>query len=204
MISVIFIVAICLAYLIGSLSFAVIISKIKKLDDPRTFGSGNPGATNMLRSGQKLSALLTLIGDSGKGWLVVFAALHLVPTHYFAPGVHSLLVASCALGVIFGHSWPIFFRFQGGKCVATALGVMLPLNVWLGLCVLAIWLVIILCTKISALAALIAAVCAPLLAMYWLDDSSYIATVFIIAIIVIRRHKSNIVNLLTHQEKPLR
>ncbi|HQT32286.1 MAG TPA: glycerol-3-phosphate acyltransferase, partial [Thiobacillus sp.] len=121
------------AYLIGSLSFAVIVSKLMGLPDPRSFGSGNPGATNVLRSGRKTAAALTLLGDAAKGWVAVVLARLLAP-QFGLPEDTALL---CALAVFAGHLYPVFFRFQGGKGVATALGVLIGLNVWLGLACLA-------------------------------------------------------------------
>ena len=117
------------AYFIGSVSFAVLMSRAFRLPDPRTYGSHNPGATNVLRSGKKAAAALTLLGDAAKGWLAVWL------TQYFMPG-NFALVAAVALAVFLGHLFPVFLRFKGGKGVATALGVLLALNIWLGLAAL--------------------------------------------------------------------
>ena len=152
--SIIFILA---AYLIGSLSFAVIVSKAFGLPDPRTFGSKNPGATNVLRTGKKLAAALTLLGDAAKGWLAVFLALRLAPVY----GLDETVVAASAMAVFLGHVYPVFFGFHGGKGVATALGILLALNPWLGLAALATWLLATYMWRISSLSALIAAVFAP-------------------------------------------
>lgn len=191
--TVIFILA---AYLIGSVSFAVITSKAFGLPDPRTFGSGNPGATNVLRTGKKLAAALTLLGDGAKGWLAVFLALRLAPAY----GLDESVVAASAIAVFLGHVFPVFFGFQGGKGVATALGILLALSPWLGLATLATWLLAAYMWRISSLSALIAAVFAPLYASLWLDSGVLVAAVVGMCLILIWRHKSNIQNLLSGKE----
>ena len=145
------------AYLIGSISFAVVVSKVYGLDDPRTYGSGNPGATNVLRSGNKGAAILTLIGDAFKGWLAVWLTI------YFADQLQAgdATIAMVAIAVFVGHLWPVFFKFKGGKGVATAAGVLLALNIWLGVATLVTWLVVAYAFRYSSLAALIASVFAP-------------------------------------------
>src|SRR5438094_5260480 len=154
MYSILFTVA---AYLIGSISFAVVMSRLFGLADPRTYGSKNPGATNVLRSGSKKAAIATLVGDCAKGWLAVWLAIHFGERF----GVEDGGVALVAIAVFLGHLWPVFFRFVGGKGVATALGVLLGLNVWLGLATLVTWLVVAYAFRYSSLAALIAALFAP-------------------------------------------
>ncbi|MDR0480606.1 MAG: glycerol-3-phosphate 1-O-acyltransferase PlsY, partial [Gallionellaceae bacterium] len=146
------------AYLLGSIPFAVLTSKAFGLADPRTYGSGNPGATNVLRSGKKMAAALTLLGDAAKGWLAGWLARH------YLGGADA--VALVAIAVFLGHVFPIFLRFKGGKGVATALGVLLGLDVWVGLLVLATWLVVALVSRYSSLSALVAAVAAPFYA-WW-------------------------------------
>jgi len=141
------------AYLIGSLSFAVIVSRALSLPDPRSYGSGNPGATNVLRTGRKLAALLTLLGDGGKGWLAVFLAARYAPDY----GVDAAGVAGCAIAVFVGHIFPVFFRFTGGKGVATAGGILLAINPWLGAATLATWVIIAFFFRYSSLAAVAAA-----------------------------------------------
>src|ERR1019366_2285603 len=126
MLTIVFVIA---AYLLGSISFAVITSKLFGLADPRTYGSGNPGATNVLRSGKKAAAALTLLGDAAKGWLAVFLAMHLASRD----NLGLLMVAMVALAVFIGHVFPVFLKFRGGKGVATALGVLVALNGWMGL-----------------------------------------------------------------------
>src|SRR5438093_7343331 len=146
------------AYLIGSLSFAVIVSRAFSLPDPRTFGSGNPGATNVLRTGKKFAALFTLIGDGGKGWLAVFFASRYAAEY----GVDGTGVAACAVAVFLGHIFPVFFRFKGGKGVSTAGGILLAINPCLGLATIATWFVIALFFPYSSLAALVSSVFAPI------------------------------------------
>lgn len=196
MMTLIFVVG---AYLIGSVSFAVLMSKVFGLADPRTYGSGNPGATNVLRSGKKLAAALTLLGDAAKGWFAVWLAQHFVPQNMDA----SLLVAMVALAVFLGHLFPIFLRFRGGKGVATALGVMLALNGWLGLIVLVTWLVMVLLFRWSSLAALVAAATAPLYA-WWLGmPQAYMVATLLMTLLLFWRHKGNIKNLLAGTEPKL-
>ncbi|OHX12981.1 glycerol-3-phosphate 1-O-acyltransferase PlsY [Chromobacterium sphagni] len=185
------------AYLIGSLSFAVIVSKAMGMADPRSYGSGNPGATNVLRSGKKLAAVLTLIGDGAKGWLAVALASWLGPRY----GLSDQGIAMCALAVLFGHMWPVFFGFKGGKGVATAVGILLGINVWLALAALATWLFMAFVVKISSLSALVACVLVPVYAYFIVGPKSvFFGTCIIIAILVIHRHKSNLIKLMTGQE----
>ena len=181
------------AYLIGSVSFAVLMSKAFDLPDPRTYGSHNPGATNVLRSGKKAAAALTLLGDAAKGWLAVWLAQH------FMPG-DTTLAAMVVLAVFSGHVFPVFLRFQGGKGVATALGVLLALNVWLGLAALATWLLVALVFRMSSLAALMAAAGAPIYAMLLGMQHEYVLASGLMSLLLIWRHKSNIRNLLAGKE----
>jgi len=184
------------AYLLGSLSFAVIVSRAMGLPDPRNFGSGNPGATNVLRTGRKAAAALTLLGDALKGWVAVVLARALAPQS----GLVDDIVLLCALAVFIGHLFPVFFRFRGGKGVATALGVLLGLNPWIGLACLATWLLVAGTFRISSLAALTAAALAPVytgLLMGW--DNTAI-TVLVIALLLVYRHKRNLIKLVTGQE----
>ncbi|MXR35474.1 glycerol-3-phosphate 1-O-acyltransferase PlsY [Craterilacuibacter sinensis] len=188
---------IAVAYLIGSLSFAVIVSRAMGMADPRSYGSGNPGATNVLRSGKKLAAVLTLLGDGIKGWLAVALAAWLAPRY----GLGAREVSMVALAVLVGHMWPIFFGFKGGKGVATAVGVLFGFNLWLALAAIATWLFMALVVKISSLSALTACVLAPVFAYFIIGPQSpFFGTCIIIAILVVHRHKSNLVNLLTGQE----
>ncbi|MFP5381851.1 MAG: glycerol-3-phosphate 1-O-acyltransferase PlsY [Gammaproteobacteria bacterium] len=187
---------IVVAYLLGSLSFAVIVSRAMGLPDPRSFGSGNPGATNVLRTGRKSAAVLTLLGDAFKGWLAVVLARALAPQ--FGLGEDVVLLA--ALAVFVGHLFPVFFRFQGGKGVATALGVLVGLSPWLGLACLATWLVTALLFRISSLSALTAAVLAPVYAALLTGWGKTTLAVLVIALLLVYRHKSNLVKLVTGQE----
>ncbi len=185
-----------IAYLIGSISFAVVTSKLFGLPDPRTFGSKNPGATNVLRTGKKAAAALTLFGDAAKGWLAVFLAQRFAQAY----GVDETGIALVALAVFLGHVFPVFFGFQGGKGVATALGILLALNVWMGLAVLATWLLAALMWRISSLSALIASVLAPLYGLVFLQAGVLRGAVLGLALLLLWRHQSNIRNLLTGKE----
>jgi glycerol-3-phosphate acyltransferase PlsY len=185
-----------LAYLIGSLSFAVIVSKLFGLPDPRTFGSNNPGATNVLRTGKKTAAVLTLLGDALKGWVAVFLALQLAP-HY---GLDDTAIAWVVVAVFLGHLFPVFFRFQGGKGVATALGILLALNPWLGLLALATWLLVAFGLKISSLSALAAGALAPVYGYFLLKPPVLQGAVLALSLLLIWRHKQNIRNLISGNE----
>lgn len=187
------------AYLIGSISFAVVMSRLFGLSDPRTYGSKNPGATNVLRSGNKKAAIATLIGDALKGWFAVWLAYRLAPQF----GVREAGIAMVALAVFIGHLYPIFFKFVGGKGVATALGVLFGISVWLGLGTLVTWLVIAYAFRYSSLAALIAAIFAPF--FYGLMngvDEMFIA-VLVMSALLIWRHSKNINNLLAGKESKI-
>lgn len=187
------------AYLIGSISFAVVMSRLFGLSDPRTYGSKNPGATNVLRSGNKKAAIATLIGDALKGWFAVWLAYRLAPQF----GVGEAGIAMVALAVFIGHLYPIFFKFVGGKGVATALGVLFGISVWLGLGTLVTWLVIAYAFRYSSLAALIAAIFAPF--FYGLMngvDEMFIA-VLVMSALLIWRHSKNINNLLAGKESKI-
>lgn len=188
--------AVIAAYLIGSLSFAVIVSKYYGMDDPRTYGSGNPGATNVLRSGKKKAAALTLLGDALKGLVAVVLARCLQD----ALNLSDIAIAAVAVAALVGHMWPLFFGFKGGKGVATALGVLLALSPATALVCAAIWLVIAFGFKVSSLAALVATVAAPLVAFWLMPYPSWAWATVVIAVLVLYRHKSNIQNLLQGKE----
>jgi glycerol-3-phosphate acyltransferase PlsY len=184
------------AYLVGSVSFAVVTSRAFGLPDPRTYGSGNPGATNVLRTGRKAAAALTLAGDGAKGWLAVFLALRLAA----APDA-AMAGAAAALAVVLGHMYPVFFRFRGGKGVATALGVLLGLNSYLALGTLATWIIIAAFFRISSLAALIAAAFAAFFTLILYSPTHpYFIAVTVIAVLLVWRHRANIRNLLAGTE----
>ncbi len=188
-----------LAYLMGSIPFAIIVSKLFGLQDPRQFGSGNPGATNVLRSGNKKAAALTLIGDAFKGWLAVFIAQQLF-THY------STTIAIVAIAVFLGHIYSLFLNFKGGKGVATAIGVLLALSPLLALSLIIIWVLMAVLFRYSSLAAIVAAAAAPLLYLqlysYHLNNA-YLAAIAFISIVLIYKHKTNIQKLLTGQESKI-
>ncbi len=185
-----------LAYLMGSLSFAVIVSRMMGLPDPRTFGSGNPGATNMLRGGSRAAAALVLLGDALKGWLAVWMTLHLDPL----PALHQQATAVAALGVFMGHGYPLFFAFKGGKGVATALGILLALQPVLGLATLMVWLLVMGVTRISSLSALCAALTAPVLGWLLLDQDWLRWTVLALAVILLAHHRANMGRLIRGEE----
>ena len=184
------------AYLIGSLSFAVIVSKGLGMADPRTYGSGNPGATNVLRSGRKTAAVLTLLGDALKG----VAAVLLAKLLQEPLGLADITVALAALSALVGHMWPVFFGFKGGKGVATALGVLLALSWPTALGCAAVWLVAAFGFKVSSLAALLATLVSPFAAFFLMPHRSWAAVTAAIALLVLYRHKSNIQNLLAGRE----
>lgn len=189
-------IAVLLAYLLGSLSFAVLVSRLAGLPDPRTHGSGNPGATNMLRTGRKWAALVTLIGDLAKGWLAVTFAVFL-HHHGYAP---AWAIDASVVAVLLGHIFPLFFGFKGGKGVATALGVLLALSPPLGASVAIIWLAVFSVTRMSSLSALIAAAAAPVLGYWLLDSRSTTLALLLLSMLVIWRHKINISRLLSGKE----
>jgi len=189
-IPVIWIVA---AYLLGSIAFGILVSKLFGLPDPRTVGSGNPGATNVLRSGKKSAAALTLLGDVFKGWFPVWLALQ--------SGMLMWVVSAVGLAVFFGHLYPIFYKFKGGKGVATALGVMLAISPILGLAALLTWVVVFAISRYSSLGAIVAAALAPVYAWVLLSAyKDYVITVLVMSLMLIWRHRTNIQKLLAGTE----
>ncbi len=170
------------AYCLGSVSFAIAVSRLMRLPDPRTYGSRNPGATNVLRTGKRAAAALTLAGDAGKGWLAVWLA------QLYAPEAAAL----AGLAVFLGHLFPLFHRFKGGKGVATAAGVLFGLDVWLGLGSLATWIVIAAFLRYASLASLVAALFAPFFAWYIGSSYDMLLVVAGIAALLVWRHKGNI------------
>ncbi|MBY4895475.1 glycerol-3-phosphate 1-O-acyltransferase PlsY [Cupriavidus sp. AU9028] len=185
-----------LAYLIGSISFAVVVSKSMGLPDPHSYGSGNPGATNVLRTGNKKAALLTLLGDGLKGWLAVWLAQHFGPGY----GIDATGIALVAVGVFLGHLFPVFHRFAGGKGVATAAGILLAINPWLGLATLATWIVIAVFFRYSSLAALVSAVFAPFYYVLLFGTNAIALAIVAISVLLIVRHRQNIAKLLAGKE----
>ncbi len=194
--SLIAIIAAILAYLIGSVSFAVVVSRAMSLPSPHTYGSGNPGATNVLRTGNKAAALLTLLGDALKGWVVVVLA-----KAYFANVTDAQWIIPVAVVAVFiGHLFPVFHGFKGGKGVATAAGILFGINPILGLATLSTWLIIAFFFRYSSLAALAAAVFAPLYCFFLFGSNLLLGAVLLMSVLLIWRHKSNIQNLLNGKE----
>jgi glycerol-3-phosphate acyltransferase PlsY len=188
-----------LSYLLGSLSFAVIVSRAMGLDDPRSYGSGNPGATNVLRSGSRKAAIATLVLDALKGTVAVIFASLMAPRLGYGEGT----VAAAGLAAFLGHLYPVFFRFQGGKGVATAAGVLLALNVWLGLACLGTWLLVAVATRYSSLAALITAVLAPIFDVVIWGPTLRTDAVAAMSLLLVWRHRANIGKLLAGTESKL-
>ncbi|MFC5520994.1 glycerol-3-phosphate 1-O-acyltransferase PlsY [Polaromonas jejuensis] len=193
-----------LAYLLGSLSFAVIVSKALGLKDPRSYGSKNPGATNVLRSGSKAAAVTTLFLDGLKGWLPVVLVKWFGADYGLGDGT----VAAVGLAAFLGHLYPVFFQFKGGKGVATAAGVLLGISWLLGLATLATWLIVAYFSRYSSLAAIVAAVFAPLYYLFgdraaWYVDKGILVVVFAIAVLLVYRHRENINKLLKGTESKL-
>ena len=182
------------AYLLGSISFALVSSKLFGLADPRTYGSKNPGATNVLRSGNKLAALLTLVGDAAKGWLAVWLAFRFGPQFH----VGEVGMACVCVAVFLGHLFPVFAQFKGGKGVATALGVLLGISL-----VLVTWLCVAVLSRYSSLSALISAVLAPIYYGLFFGFNLYFAAIVVISAFLIGRHRQNIGNLMAGRESKI-
>lgn len=190
MVNTIFII---LAYFIGSISFGILLSKIFKIQDPRSFGSKNPGATNVMRSGKKFVALLTLLGDMLKGTLVV-----LIAKYYLNFNDDQVLLIAAV--VFIGHLFPVYYQFKGGKGVATALGVLLAIDSSIAIIVLLIWLIVFLVSRISSLSAITAALCLPLITFFMHIDQNFLWLSLFLSMFLIYRHKENIKNLLEKKE----
>jgi len=183
------------AYLLGSISFAIVVSRLMTLPDPRGYGSKNPGATNVLRSGSKAAAVLTLAGDAGKGWLAVWLV-------WLWSGVPTL-VAIAGLAVFAGHLFPVYHRFKGGKGVATAAGILLGFDPWLGVATLVTWAVMVAFFRISSLGALVAALFAPFYAWWLFGLRAIPAATLVIGVLILWRHKENIRRLFAGTEPRL-
>ena len=191
--------AVLAAYLVGSLSFAVIVSRAMGLADPRSYGSGNPGATNVLRTGKRSAAVLTLVLDALKGYLPVFAALLLAPRLGWGTGT----VAAVGLAAFLGHLWPLFFGFKGGKGVATAAGVLMAFNPLLGLATVLTWAIVAAFSRYSSLASLAAAFFAPFYQLLiWNADGTAVA-IIVIGLLLVWRHEANIRKLIAGTESRL-
>jgi len=189
------------AYLMGSVSFAILIARLYGLPDPRSHGSGNPGATNMLRTGKKSAAALTLIGDALKGYVAVMLAKWVTTTY----GLPVFVPYLAALAAFLGHLFPVFFGFKGGKGVATALGVLLALDLRLGGLAVLTWIAMFAITRVSSVSALVAATLAPVYGYYFLGEgpeTKYLAGILaLLSLLVLARHQSNIRKLLSGEEK---
>ncbi len=193
------ILALLAAYLIGSVSFGVVVSKLMGLADPHTYGSGNPGATNVLRTGNKKAALFTLLGDVGKGVLAVLLARWLAPSL----GLSDMIIMLVGLAAFIGHLYPVFHGFKGGKGVATAGGVLLALNPLHGLAVLATWLAVAFLTRYSSLAAITAAFMAPIYWQLFYGIDARALVILFIAALLVWRHRENINRLLKGKESKI-
>ncbi len=183
------------AYCLGSISFAIVVSWLMRLPDPRSYGSKNPGTTNVLRSGSRAAAVLTLAGDAGKGWLAVWLSC-LVAAEPQA-------TALAGLAVFVGHLFPVFHRFRGGKGVATAAGVLFGFDLWLGLATVLTWIIIVVLFRISSLAALVAALFAPLYAWWLFGLAAVPAAALAIGVLILWRHKDNVRRLIAGTEPRL-
>ncbi len=192
-----------LAYLIGSLSFAVIISRLMGLNDPRSYGSGNPGATNVLRSGNKTAAVLTLLFDALKGFLPVWAVSQFGAKLGLSDGLEEGTMALVGLAAFIGHLWPVFFKFEGGKGVATAAGVLLGFNPLLGLATLATWVIVAFFFRYSSLASIVAAFFAPFYQVLIWGGGTVAWAVALMGLLLVWRHSANIKKLLKGTESRL-
>jgi len=198
------VLAVIAAYLLGSLSFAVIVSRTMGLSDPRTYGSKNPGATNVLRSGSKAAAVVTLLLDAVKGWLPVVLVRWLGEPW----GLGEFTLALVGLAAFLGHLWPVFFRFEGGKGVATALGVLVGISGWLGLVLGLLWLVVAAVSRYSSLASLAAAVLSTVVyvlasGLLWNAERAVTRAIVVMAALPVWRHKENIARLIQGKESRL-
>lgn len=187
------------AYLLGSVSFAIVVSRVMALPDPRAYGSGNPGATNVLRSGSKLAAVLTLVGDAGKGWLAVWLAV----LYTGAPAAAGIDAPIAGLAAFLGHAFPLYHRFQGGKGVATAGGVLLGIDPWLGLGTITTWVAMAAFFRMSSFAALVSAVFAPVFAFWLFGLRPVLPVILVLSALLFWRHRANIVRLFAGTEPRL-
>lgn len=193
------VIALVGGYLLGSVSFAVVVSRLFGLADPRSYGSGNPGATNVLRSGSKVAALLTLLGDALKGTAAVLLVRAIGPSF----GVGEATAAWAGAAAFIGHLYPVFFRFQGGKGVATFLGVVLVVNPWLGLACCTLWLLVAYFFRYSSAASIAAAVAAPFIQAFVWGFDAVLAAVIVMTLLLVLRHQQNIANLLAGKERKI-
>jgi len=189
-----------IAYLIGSISFAVVVSKCMRLPDPHSYGSGNPGATNVLRTGNKLAAALTLIGDALKGYLAVMLARILLGDESLTSTLSSWLLCGVVIAVFLGHLFPIFHGFKGGKGVATACGILFGINWILGFATLGTWIIVAMFMRYSSLAALAAAVFGPIYFVFLFGFQPMGIALLVVCLLLVWRHRSNIHNLMNDKE----
>ena len=189
-----------LAYLIGSISFAVVVSKCMSLPDPHSYGSGNPGATNVLRTGNKLAAALTFLGDALKGYFAVMLARVLLGDQSLTASLSSWVLCGVVLAVFLGHLFPVFHGFKGGKGVATACGILFGVNAILGLATLSTWIIVAVFLRYSSLAALAAAVFSPIYFVFLFGFQPMGIALLVVCSLLIWRHRSNIQNLLNGTE----
>ena len=192
-----------IAYLIGSVSFAVVVSKCMRLPDPHSYGSGNPGATNVLRTGNKLAAVLTLIGDALKGFIAVMLARILLGDESLSSTLGSWVLCAVVIAVFLGHLFPVFHGFKGGKGVATACGILFGINWILGLATLSTWLIVAFFLRYSSLAALSAAIFGPIYFVFLFGLQPMGLALLVVSLLLIWRHRSNIQNLLNGTESRL-
>ncbi|MBU3560619.1 glycerol-3-phosphate 1-O-acyltransferase PlsY [Polynucleobacter hallstattensis] len=189
-----------ISYLIGSISFAVVVSKCMRLPDPHSYGSGNPGATNVLRTGNKLAAVLTLIGDALKGYFAVMLARVSLGDESLTSTLSSWLLCGVVIAVFLGHLFPIFHSFKGGKGVATACGILFGINWTLGLATLSTWIIVAMFMRYSSLAALAAAIFGPIYFVFLFGFQPMGIALLVVCLLLIWRHRSNIANLLNGKE----
>jgi glycerol-3-phosphate acyltransferase PlsY len=188
------------AYLIGSISFAVVVSKCMRLPDPYSYGSGNPGATNVLRTGNKRAAVFTLLGDALKGWLAVVIARVVLDESGLTQGTSAWILCGVVIAVFLGHLYPLFHGFKGGKGVATACGILFGINLILGLATLATWLIVAFFLRYSSLAALAAAVFGPIYFVFLFGFQLMAIALSVVCALLVWRHRSNIRNLINGTE----
>lgn len=186
------VLAAIIAYLVGSIPFAVVVTRAMGLPDPRSYGSGNPGTTNVLRSGSKVAALLTLVGDAAKGWVAVWGAMKL--------GLAVEVVAIVALAAFLGHVFSLWLKFQGGKGVATAAGVLLAIDWRVGLATVGTWILVVVATRYSSLGALVAAAVAPVTVYAFLGAGPLFVASLAMSAVLVWRHQANIGKLLRGEE----
>ena len=189
-----------IAYLIGSISFAVVVSKFMRLPDPHTYGSGNPGATNVLRTGNKLAAALTFLGDALKGYFAVMLARIILGDQSLTSTLSSWVLCGVVIAVFLGHLFPIFHGFKGGKGVATACGILFGVNVILGIATLSTWIIVAVFLRYSSLAALAAAIFGPIYFVFLFGFQPMGISLLVVCLLLIWRHRSNIRNLINGTE----